>query len=82
MLSDIEMMQQSAAWPAYPCLPLKRYPNKYPGPELGILWQGCGPTVYQCNIFRLPETPEEAAALKTMKYESFEALVLDGWVVD
>ena len=82
MLTDLEMMQESAAWPAYPLLPLKRYPNKHSEAELGILWQGCGPTVYRCSMFHLPETPEESAALPTIKYENFEALVNDGWVID
>ena len=82
MLTDLEMMQQSEGWPVFPLLPLKRYPNEHSGPELGILWQGCGPTVHRCTMFNLPKTPEESAALPTIKYESFEALVLDGWVID
>ena len=82
VLTDLEMMQESAAWPAFPLLPLKRYQNKPSDPELGILWQGCGPTVYRCSMFYLPKTPEESAALLTIKYESFEALVNDGWVID
>lgn len=78
---DIAMMKAPDNWPQWPILPLKRVRGS--DLEVGVLVNGAfeGPhteaTVYLSSMNRVitVETP-------TIKYDSFEALVADGWMID
>jgi hypothetical protein len=75
-----DMMVSPTRWPNYPILPLRRYINRQS--EIGCLYEIDGvvkPIVYKINMWDTfglnPETPRE-------KYESFNTLLDDGWIVD
>lgn len=55
--------------------PKKRQPGAWP--DLGLL-TAQGPLVYPGNLFEA----REALKREPFRYESFEALVADGWRVD
>lgn len=80
--TDVEMMQDADNWPRWPILPLKRITSGHVI-EAGLLVNGgldgphTDPTVYLCNMYQ-PVTE----ITPTKKYESFEAIVADGWKVD
>lgn len=82
-LSDIEVMQTPEEWPHRVVLPLKRY-SKTPGafPDSGFITNKTGCRVFLENIFSisLGETPLEL--VKSKQYDSFEAILADGWMVD
>lgn len=82
-MRDIDMIKNVADWPAWPYLPIKR-PAKVWGqwPECRTICAEEPLTVIEVGMYGLPKTREEFDALPRQKYESAEAIVADGWVVD
>ncbi len=89
LLSDLEFIKFCGGWPCWPYLPIKRGEH-YPE-DCMLLWAGNWSddntprfplAVYNCNLWSLPKTVEEFKAKKFKEYESVEALLADGWVVD
>lgn len=74
LAEEILMMSDPLRWP-YLQLPIKRLREQDSRPELGVLL-GDGPRVQLSSLYQL-EKPHE-----TLVYDSFEAVVDDGWVVD
>lgn len=87
-MSDKAMIQDPNKWPAWPFLPLKK--GSYPSIEdkrLGVLyhsptWSDGKVHVIHCYLFAPPKTREELHATPSTVYESVDALLADGWVVD
>ena len=79
---QLAMMQSPDTWPRWPFLPLIRR-NKAPNPfgVEGLLYDDSANkfTVYYANLFMLPQN---LAACASKTYESYEAILADGWEVD
>lgn len=82
---ELKMMQSPDDWPMWPWLPVKQLSTN-PGewPKLfGCLFddsrRSLSPVVYDVNAHTIKDK-DEVRILKS--YESFEAMVDDGWVVD
>lgn len=81
--NDLEMMNRPYLWPMYPWLPLKKYVEGSPGIKTAKLWavpKGPEPkriVVLNTTIFG-PVGQDEEVVL----YDSFEAILDDGWKVD
>lgn len=73
------MLRNEDMWPKWPVLPLKRYRGQG-AMEPGCLYSGQGPVVFLTSMYKL-----SSAALSNMpmvSYESYDALMADGWQVD
>ena len=80
--TQLEMMQNPDSWPRWPFLPLiRRTKGLRPFGEEGLLYDDNVNkfTVYFANLFMLPEN---LAAFASKTYESYEAILADGWEVD
>jgi hypothetical protein len=79
---DLKMMRRPHLWPWWPVLPIKNYKRAKPGClECGILCMDDlsglpEPVVVLSNMFEIDENK------KQIQYDSLEAIVADGWVVD
>jgi hypothetical protein len=77
--NDAEMMRRPHLWPSHPYLPLKRRPPlEDDSQNLGLLADNSGPmlTVLIGNLFASKDTAPR------IEYESADAVVADGWIVD
>lgn len=78
---ELAMMNDPERWPAYPRLPLKKRGAQ--DATLGFLVahgaHGVEPVVYLANLFA--QVPDWNAVPQE-KFESFDALLDAGWVVD
>lgn len=79
---DLSFMQTSDNWPRYPILPIKRKNNDIGFWDCAILFADGRPIVYHCNMFQLADKTLTLESCKKNTYDSFEALVADGWIVD
>jgi hypothetical protein len=79
---DLVMMQHPEQWPRWPKLPVVRRSEfkKNTGVllELGF-HDDVKPTVYLINLF---DPILKLSDIEQIKYESFDALIADGWHVD
>jgi hypothetical protein len=75
--STIRFMEDIDHWPKWPVLPVKRRTKN--DTEIGILWAEKKPIIYLVNMYNIPPDLTKAPQIS---YESFQALVFDGWVVD
>jgi hypothetical protein len=84
-MNDVEFMKNPELWPIWPRLPLKKRRGNL-GFELAIMIEGTvsgrgigtvKPIVYFATMYEVldSDTPRK-------QYDSFEAIVEDGWVVD
>lgn len=72
------MMNNPLDWPMWPYLPLKRINTHEPSCGYILAQHGRETTVYLANIFdRGWKGP-----IDFKEYESFDAIIDDGWVVD
>lgn len=84
---DLEGIRNPDSWPRWPILPLIRVKGgPKNGDDVGILLYRQGPVVYLTNMIDLDTLPgttygEKLKDVRTVKYESFEALVQE-WRVD
>lgn len=84
---EIKMMTTPWEWPAWPFLPVKkRIPGEWPDcalmVDLGTAeFHDVQPVIYEGNIFNFSNEPFDKDKVKA-RYESIDALVEDGWVVD
>lgn len=77
---DAEMMRRPNLWPRWPVLPLKRRSAETGFPETGMLVEASDVplttvlvgTIFDADVFALPRK----------EYESADAIVADGWIVD
>ena len=82
---DLEGMKNPDIWPQWPVLPVKRHSDEK-GIEVGLIVEKdmkspVESIVYLNNMFSL-KSWEDLDKMPNLKYESFEALQADGWVVD
>jgi hypothetical protein len=87
--NDLKIMQNPELWPGWPCLPVVR--RGRPGsPQIGILIASNLPTLLEdVNLFGIAEgstlgglMKETAKEGKLKQFDSFEAIIADGWEVD
>lgn len=89
---DAVYIRKYADWWRWPFCPLKRRNNELREKNLGVLLasqehadavKGKGKfRVYHCYMFDPPETKEEWDATPYTEYDTLEALLADGWMVD
>ena len=85
---DLEMLQTPDLWPNWPALPMRRYkPDQTVGfPEVGVVldMEGLQNMVVKINLFYLNALngAERIRDAEKYRYESLEALLADGWIVD
>lgn len=89
---DKKMMLDYANWPCWPTLPIKRKNHSIADKNLGILvatqeyvdaLKGKSKiVVYHVYMYGLPKTKEEWAAAPKTEYDTIDALLADGWIVD
>lgn len=82
MFDHLKMIKTPDEWPAWPYLPIKRRDPNGGWPDCRLLWIGAPNRVVEANLFALPKTKEEFLALPYTQYDSPEAIVADGWIVD
>lgn len=92
--SDAAMIRNPDTWPSWPYLPMKKRDKN--GRQWGSVEDKCGgvlmateetcknghPTIHHVYLFGLPKTREEFRAAPTTRYDSIEAILADGWVID
>jgi len=80
---DVEMLKRPSLWPRWPIIPVKRYPDGSNRPRCGVVFDDRGDTwsVLLVNMFVLAELPLIDGVEKIV-YDSPEAIVADGWMVD
>ncbi len=87
MIDDANFLQnQHDKWPNYPVCPVKSTTKKEDGsnwPVMGLVVAGT-PTVYKTNMFALTTGPikPQLESVDKDEYDSFQAMVADGWIVD
>lgn len=84
-MDDIGMMRNPSQWPNWPLLPVKQ--TKYDvakGPRpVGVMLAEDGlPLVYHANLFDIAGGKVNIGECPITKYETYEAMIEDGWVVD
>lgn len=79
---ELRMMSNPMLWPNL-ALPLVNRKNRksHEGPICGML-NGSGPTIYLINMWDSSHAGKRWDELPQKTYESFEAMVEDGWEVD
>ena len=86
---EIKMMTTPWEWPAWPFLPVKKH-SSTPGewPECALMadlgnagFSNVLPVIYEGNLFNFGNEPFDKDKV-IARYESIDALVADGWVVD
>lgn len=76
---DLATMRDSSKWPLKTRLPLKRkLVDDCSFPELGYLQKNAGSLVFVANVFDHTLPPQTDWHM----YDSYEAIVEAGWVVD
>lgn len=73
----LRFMRHEEFWPAFPYLPLSKLVV-----GAGVLVAFGGPKVYVANLFQLVANNDNLSMHESFKYDSFEALLADGWEVD
>jgi len=81
------MILDTSRWPKWPWLTLTRKETTDPANpfgDCGLLMATEKPwaEVILWNLFMLPKDPEEFKKLPRRHYDSVDALLADGWVVD
>jgi hypothetical protein len=77
-MTDLEFMKAYDKWPRWPMLPLKkRDDSKICGFLLGTGY----PVVYLKNIYGLKQG-DTIENLPKQEYDSLQAILDDGWVID
>ena len=85
----VTFIKDPVRWPCWPLLPVKKYTSQVSFPTVGLVFaiQGYSlHTVYETNMFDLchdgDNMQEKLAKVTKHEYESVEAMVADGWIVD
>jgi hypothetical protein len=86
-VEELDFLRNPDQWPNWPLLPIKRYGAPGDPPECALLDSIGAPEpkvrVVFVNMFQLRElTHAERQALRVEVYDSAEALLDDGWMVD
>ena len=79
---DRAMLLTPADWPLRPYLPVKRIRAPGEFPELGVIAEGVDSPfkVYLCDLFELPKL--NLPDVPTQAYDTVDALLAAGWIVD
>lgn len=76
-VNDAEMIRRPHLWPCWPYLPVKNPRQQTDGwPKLGLIFTGMPTTVVLTDLISCDMDAEKK------QYETVEALVADGWMVD
>jgi hypothetical protein len=72
-------------WPSWPFLPIKRKDNRLENKNLGFLYHDAVHSdgkvrVYHAYMFDMPGV--KLSDIPTTEYDSVDAMLADGWVVD
>ena len=82
MSADREMIESPEGWPLGPYLPVKRYRDGAL-PDVGVMVKDGGPRIHKTDVLAVVTLPQHLVSLlPAHEYESFDALLADGWQVD
>jgi len=82
-MEDKKMILSPELWPKGPILPMTRLDgSKNFGKELGIIFKGDLNIVRLTDMFSVPQTAHELNRVPCIIYDSIDAMLADGWVVD
>jgi hypothetical protein len=87
---DKEMILDSAEWPQWPILPLKRYSSDGGWWDCALLVDAqilpdqleMGIVVWKLNLFQLPRDLRQMRDMPYQLYPTVEDVLADGWIVD
>jgi hypothetical protein len=79
---ELAFMQDENQWPKWPYLPMKQS-QKHGPPNVGYMVAGNVPTIHKENVWTFGRT-STAAPMNSNKvvYQSYEAILDDGWEID
>ena len=80
--TDLEFMKSPVEWSLWPMLPVKRCTKERNEPECGFMMAEGKPKVYLMNQLQFLMEHKLRSEVPVQEYESFDALVADGWIVD
>ena len=91
--TDLDMMKDAFDWPGWPVLPIvnRKKLDERKWPRSGVIFdlddQSKKFTVFEVNVWDLrgglvSDIVNSIPLEKQHKYESFEAMIADGWEVD
>lgn len=80
---DIAFIKDPTRWPNKLVLPVKNYKERIEGgwPKMGIIMVFNTQTVFLKNMFELDHNTD-FSTLPKQEYDSVEAMVAAGWIVD
>ena len=82
---NLNMMKSPDDWPVWPYLPLKRKVEGRP-PLISFLYyddeDGPYPILYGCSIYAVQDNDPPLHLCPRTGYDSFEAILDEGWEVD
>lgn len=80
---DRKMMLDPANWPQWPALPVKR------NNEVGVMlsYKSFTTTVFKVNFWEVPNSGhllslKQLQEMPQIKYDSVDAILADGWIID
>lgn len=81
---DIKFISNPSQWPMFPLLPVKNIKEKESGgfSKIGFIVASDKTHVIEGNVMAMPQSRAEFNLLPKHRYDSVEALVEAGWVVD
>lgn len=87
---DAQMIRSPGLWPRWPVLPVKKpgFWEDQSGKKMGVIFdepRDKGWRIIHVNLYAVGTMPEEKwkkVCSEATRYESLEALLADGWVVD
>jgi len=77
---EVDMMENPARWPLWPWLPVKE--RAYDGRKrrkFGVMHADNGPKVFLIGLYEVNKIAENTP---TEEYDTFDAVVKAGWMVD
>lgn len=79
---DKKMISNPLDWPSWPFLPIKRWQENASQLETALIYVKDPLRVVTGNLFHLPKDYEKFRELPAVEYDTIDAILADGWVVD
>ena len=76
----IDFLKSPESWPHFPLCPVKRYEQEDKPPRTGVVLSSQPNTVVGLNVFLVSR--EKFKTAERWEYDSVEAVVADGWLID
>lgn len=86
---ELQMMKEAFSWPLWPLLPVKKRKPDGSWPTLGTMYSphpgdAVKPIIFKETVDEIVMQSKSRSFIPTVlqEYESIEAIVEDGWIVD